>query len=100
MKSKDSDSERIRRTNEPLNARERVYAAGSRLLWTLLQVGDDPLLQPSARMGHVRDFWRAIEGTRLLRYPLLFNSLVGFIFPRNLTLSRPTVRQRGLKALA
>ena len=51
-------------------------------------------------MGHVRDFWRAIEGTRLLRYPLLFNSLVEFISPRNLTLSRPTVRQRGLKALA
>jgi len=77
-----------------------VYAAGSRLLWTLLQVGDDPLLQPPARLGHIREFWRAIEGTRLRRYPPLLNSLAELISPSNLTRSRPTVRQRGLKALA
>ena len=71
-----------------------MYAAGSRLLWTLLQVGDDPLLQPPARMGHTREFWRAIEATRLLRYPPLPNSLVELFSPSNLMRSRPPVRQR------
>ena len=77
-----------------------MYAAGSRLLWTLLQVGDDPLLQPPARMGHTRELWRAIEVIRLLRYPPLLNSLVELISPRNFNAFAANCAPASLKAWA
>ena len=78
-KNKRSDSERRCRTNGSLNGgrtKSSVCSGEPGYLWTLLQVGDDPLLQPPSRMSYVRAFRRAIEGTPLLLYPPLLNSLV------------------------
>ena len=96
IKDKRSDSERSRK-NESLNgwqAKNSVCSGEPGYLWTLLQVGDDPLLQPPARMSYVPDFRRAIEGTRLLRYSPLLNSLVELIPLAIQGSCQPTVRRR------